>query len=654
MNRIFLIFSVLFSLTFINGCKDKDDKGPESLDLKTTSLVFNEQAGEGYVNLYSNTTWRTSWNETWLSCTPASGEGNFIVTVSTTPNSNPDVRTGTITLTTDGGITKTIEVTQGGLEAFVIITPGTADVDPLGKDITVEVAASYPWSVQVPDEVKDWIQVKEKTESQAVFTVDPNRTGEDRSAGIIFQLNEYNEKQAILSLSQLLLPEPEDVVFPAAGTMGDDITLTGTNLNLIDEVWFGDSKATIADGRTSESMTVTIPIKDEEGPVDLRIVFHGIYDSVLGSCTLSFPIAPEVEAFPGNGIIGLSITLTGQNFDLVDEILFGSEKGTIAAGRTNESMDVIIPATAAEGDVEIKIIYLSSKEVNVGTINLSIVAPEVTIPAKGFIGDNTTLTGNYFELIDKVYFGDVQGTIASGRTGTSMTVTIPGTAVAGEADLKVTYLGDKEKNVGKINLKQSLALYAGSKIAGTPALTWGAQNTNRMAFCAFDGIYTEDDYKAFEGKYADTYGRELDGTPPNWANSFWQTSSGSKVGEVAPVGVGQVWVKLNYSATTGYGNADGYVTFDRMTIMNRQTNPNPQTYTIEVSDDDATWTKLVSANDAQKGTLASNARVTHEFATPVTAKYVRFVVITSTTNDGSNTGSGGNVATRQIMIYSTQ
>ena len=648
MNRKILIFSVLSFFAFLSGCKDKDDNGPESLDLKSTSFVFNETASEGYVSLFSNAKWRVTWNETWLNCTPAAGEGNFVVTITASPNANPNVRTSTITLTTDGGITKTIQVTQGGLEPFILITPETADVPPLGEDITINVAASYLWSIQIPDEAKDWVQVKSKTESQAVLTVDDNRTGEDRSIDVKFLLNEYNDVMKEIALTQLILPEPSDIEFPDEETIGENITLTGVNLSLIEEIWFGDFKGTIVEGRTDSEMVVTIPATAEEGIFNLKIIYYnGRYEETVGVITLLAPIVPEVE-LPDEGIIGRNIILTGTNLNLIDKIWFGEVEGVIVGtGRTDESITVTIPATVEEGVTEVSIIYAGSRELNIGEITMRIVPPVVSaFPNVAFVGEGIKLEGSNLDLISKVYFGSIEGSIvSSGRTETSMNVNIPASAELGEKILKVIYLADKELIVGTINLKVlvNLALYAGSSAPNTPRVTSGAASSGRPNYQAFNGIINQETWALVYGDadpvikgYYSAFTMNNDWNTVN--NCHWQALSASRQGEAPPLGDGQVWNKLDYSATEGSS-----VTFDRIAIMSRN-DASTAKYAVEISDDDSNWTKIVEDTSLPNG--SSNTPRIHQLSGVVTAKYVRYVVLQTTTGNG-------NVGLRHFALFNT-
>ncbi|NDV77710.1 IPT/TIG domain-containing protein [Dysgonomonas sp. 511] len=68
---------------------------------------------------------------------------------------------------------------------------------------------------------------------------------------------------------------------PASGTLLSAITLTGTELTLIDEVWFGSYKATIKQ-QTGNELTVLVPEDfDTTGDVELKAIYNGTKELVI-------------------------------------------------------------------------------------------------------------------------------------------------------------------------------------------------------------------------------------------------------------------------------------------------------------------------------------------------------------------------------------
>ena len=87
-------------------------------------------------------------------------------------------------------------------ESQIKITPDAKTVDFQEADITVNVTASNPWTVVIPDNA-GWVSVKSQTATQAILAVEKNESFEQRSALIIFR---SNGEQVIFNLTQEMLP----------------------------------------------------------------------------------------------------------------------------------------------------------------------------------------------------------------------------------------------------------------------------------------------------------------------------------------------------------------------------------------------------------------------------------------------------------------
>ena len=206
MNRKVLIFSAVFLFAIFSGCSNKDDPEPESLEITPTSLSFGKDAGEGSFSIESNTKWTVSSTVSWLTFTPASGEGNRSVTVSVIANGELNVRTGTVTVKTEGGMEKTVQVTQGGIDPFIILDSDEATVEAAGEEVTVTVNASGAWTVQIPEDAEEWVTLtSQQGVSPAVFTVAANTSTDERSATVTFKLTD-DDVQTQFTLTQAEMP----------------------------------------------------------------------------------------------------------------------------------------------------------------------------------------------------------------------------------------------------------------------------------------------------------------------------------------------------------------------------------------------------------------------------------------------------------------
>jgi len=196
-----LIFSVIILFAIFSGCSKKEEPATveESLAVEPSALSFGKDADNKTFSITSNTKWTVSCSQMWLTCDPASGEGNGVVTIGASANSSLDIREGVVTVKTAGGIEKKVDVSQGGSQPYIILTPEAKDFPFEGGDVTVAVNASGAWSILVPDADKDWISFTQ-TNVQAVLTVKPN-TSAARSSDVIFKLND-SDVQKTFSVTQ--------------------------------------------------------------------------------------------------------------------------------------------------------------------------------------------------------------------------------------------------------------------------------------------------------------------------------------------------------------------------------------------------------------------------------------------------------------------
>ncbi|MDR2148653.1 MAG: BACON domain-containing protein [Tannerella sp.] len=187
MNRMKLF--LLFTLFFGCGDSNKPEEKVEPLVINTTQLDFDEKAGEKNIIVSSSTEWTTSCSHSWLKTNPVSSSGGERrLTVLAEANSETNVRTGTVTVSS-GAASKTVTVTQQagtGTTADVAIDPQQTNISGNAGDVTVNVTSSIVWKVSIPGADK-WVKVKGQTDSRVIFGVEENLSGEKRTSNIEFQ-----------------------------------------------------------------------------------------------------------------------------------------------------------------------------------------------------------------------------------------------------------------------------------------------------------------------------------------------------------------------------------------------------------------------------------------------------------------------------------
>ena len=242
--RVFLIFSVLLCLVVFFGCGDNDKPATpdspqrpsvESLEIEPKTFAFENEETGSIFSIASNTVWNISCSEPWLTCSSVSGTGNRrSVTVSVAENISANVRTGVIFITTEGGIEKKVEVTQGGAEPFIIIEPLTAEVGGTFGAVIVTVTANTTWSALIP---VDWIQLQSQTETHAILAIAENELTVEQSAEITFKLDDF-DKSAKFNVKQQGYTVLLDKTGFVEGSLAGDNT-TNSNGRDLSKMWDG-------------------------------------------------------------------------------------------------------------------------------------------------------------------------------------------------------------------------------------------------------------------------------------------------------------------------------------------------------------------------------------------------------------------------------
>jgi len=152
----------------------------------------------------------------------------------------------------------------------------------------------------------------------------------------------------VATADDLVMVIPTVSVTPVTLKNGQDITVTGTNLDLIYQVNFGGNKqGTIKAGGTDTQILVTVP----DDAVDGVVSFVTRADKEVTGPNLTM-IVPAFSSFsPTSARAGTAITITGTDLDLVTKVTFtGGIDGTLGT-RTETSLSVTVPVGAKSGKI---------------------------------------------------------------------------------------------------------------------------------------------------------------------------------------------------------------------------------------------------------------------------------------------------------------
>jgi hypothetical protein len=296
----------------------------------------------------------------------------------------------------------------------------------------------------------------------------------------------------VISADDLMMVVPTVTVTPVTLKNGEDITVTGTDLDLIYKVVFGGNKqGTIKAGGTAAQILVTVP----DDAITGVVTFFTKADKEIAGPNLTM-IDPAFTSFtPTSAKPSTDITITGTDLDLVVDVVFtGDIKGTIGT-RTSTQMAVTIPVGAKTG----KITLVAKNGATVqSAIDLTVLSnlPNFTgfTEAKGTPGQILTLNGTNMLLIKELVFpGGIYATAYGVKTDTKVEVYVPANVASGYGQITmITYEGEQGLLPslffgGTDPITPATIMITNFNGGGATQSTWGGVVTFGTPSVVFDG-----------------------------------------------------------------------------------------------------------------------------------------------------------------------
>ena len=141
---------------------------------------------------------------------------------------------------------------------------------------------------------------------------------------------------------------------PAAITAGDKTIIKGTDLDLVKSITFpGDVEQTVEVKGTANTLGVTVPAACAGTGFKLNLK-NGTTIEVKDMLTIKAATDPAIASInPGEAVAGSNITITGKNFQNIQNIYIGSYKVNRYTSRTNTEIVCQVPANAEAGTYKI-------------------------------------------------------------------------------------------------------------------------------------------------------------------------------------------------------------------------------------------------------------------------------------------------------------
>ena len=142
---------------------------------------------------------------------------------------------------------------------------------------------------------------------------------------------------------------------PATITAGERTIIKGTDLDLVKSVTFpGDVEQTVTDFKgTANAIAVTVPTACAGSGFKLNLK-NGTTVNIDGQLSIKAATDPAIASVtPGEAIAGSKITITGKNFQNIQNLYIGSYKVNRYTSRTNTEIVCQVPANAEVGTYKI-------------------------------------------------------------------------------------------------------------------------------------------------------------------------------------------------------------------------------------------------------------------------------------------------------------
>lgn len=297
----------------------------------------------------------------------------------------------------------------------------------------------------------------------------------------------------ITTQTELTFTEPIsiDELSPLSVLPGDELTIKGDYLNLINEVIFADNVTVSAEdfvAHDRKTIRLTVPQEAQSGQVilsDGAELPNLIYSEE--ELTVVLP-AVETVAELQHANPGDRISVDGSHLDLVKEVLMPDGTAVEFALEGDHTLSFVLPANASDGEI----VMVPASEVKVVIAHLTMAVPSkvVASPASGIRGgDEILLTGSSLDLVVDLSFPGVdEKVLPAAQSENELRVVVPEKAQSGQLVLNTG--SGKQVSVAIETLKPQVDSSLPAEVPAGEALLIKGQNLDLVASVTFAGGQT--------------------------------------------------------------------------------------------------------------------------------------------------------------------
>lgn len=237
-------------------------------------------------------------------------------------------------------------------------------------------------------------------------------------------INVYSENEIVVRQPVI------EKVAPLTVKAGEKITITGSDVDLIESVTFADgSKTDAVEVVDRKSVRVEVPATATDGTIR-AVSYAGVETESEDALTLTIPTGLRVEA-ADRFKAGSEVTVSGKDLDLVTALSFASAEAAFDYDAESGSLTAAIPSTAVDGALTLTL----ANGTTVETEAVELVKAEVAAvsPTELVAGGQITVTGSDLDLITEVKINGAAHEFTA--TETSIVITTGNTSQSGRITL---------------------------------------------------------------------------------------------------------------------------------------------------------------------------------------------------------------------------
>ncbi len=386
------------------------------------------------------------------------------------------------------------------------------------------------------------------------------------------------------TFEEILAAQPTITSFsPGTASIQTQVTITGTYMNFVTKAFIGGVEAEIYSRENQHTLIVTVPADAVSGKIRLE-TNSGMVAESAETLTVTYPVPVIESTLPAQTEVNETITIEGQNLQVVTKISFGGVDGVIEL----QDDRTIIVRTPNNGPSPLSLTYsynTTSGEVT-QVLNpayiIFIPVPSVTsFPSAILKNTPVIIPGQNMNLITSVTLGTE---VITGFTATpvSLTFTPPASMVSGTYTITLGY-GNSQQIVSPAvpYINRDIQVYFDFESHGTEVISSTTSVASHLIANTLNGTFPQ---PPFPG-----------GTNYNHIEMLSPNNNGSSI----------AYIRFSQSANNTWKTAFDQGAFNNNPVLHFWLNTNNTTPTLRLYATSALSKKLVHYNTGNQWQLVA-------------------------------------------------